>query len=104
MSLRLPPPVVTSFPHQEGLGAQPGRDESSLGPSAGPARDPEPDPGGGCRGRRTRGCWALAWGWGWGAGRCVDEQGWVGSREGKRGRVWGQAPTSWSPRQAPSLS
>ena len=53
MSLRLPPPVVTSFPHQEGLGAQPGRDESSLGPSAGPARDPEPDPGGGCWGRIT---------------------------------------------------
>ena len=40
MSLRLPPPVVTSFPHQEGLGAQPGRDESSLGPSAGPAGTP----------------------------------------------------------------
>ena len=28
----------------------------------------------------------------------------AGRQVGKRGRVWGQAPTSWSPRQAPSLS
>lgn len=91
-------------PHQEGLGAQPGRDESSLGPSAGAARDPEPDPGEGCGGRRTGAAGLWPGGWGWEAGGCVDEQGRVGSREGKRGRVWGQAPTSWSPRQAPSLS
>ena len=72
MSLRLPPPVVTSFPHQEGLGAQPGRDESSLGPSAGPARDPEPDPGGGggCAGEGEQGLLGSGLGLGLG-GRSV---------------------------------
>ena len=89
MSLRLPPPVVTSFPHQAGLGAQPGRDESSLGPSVGLTRGPEPDSGEGCGGRRTGAAGLWPGGWRWGAGRCVDEQGWVGSGWGKRGRVWG---------------
>ena len=80
-----------TLPHEEGLDAQPGRDESSPSPSAGltQALSLSPERGAGKGERETLGP-GLEDGIE-GQVRVQMEQGRAGSREGEEGRVWGQA-------------